>query len=224
MIARNEESAENARPIGIALLHFDPLITYNPQQKRFERDGVPVTSEELRTLIDRLTLQTQREARRLSERLERGEITRDAWLVAMATLLRASHVVAASVGSGGYNRVTEERWRKVEKKVTWQGGFLPRFGAAIVAGTIIGTIAARASRYASAVYISFASAFQAVQTENSKENSSPKVRLITNSAEGCAECADDEAEGWMDLEDMKEIGDRICGDFCRCFLEFSDVE
>lgn len=202
------------------------MITYNPQQKRFERDGVPVTSEELRTLIDRLTLQTKREARRLSERLERGEITRDAWLVAMATLLRAAHVVAASVGSGGYNRVTEERWRKVEKKVTWQGGYLFKFGAAIAVASVVGTVAARAAKYASAVFVTFSNAFQEAQTagKDEKENSSPKVRLITNSAEGCAECADDEAEGWMDLEDMKEIGDRICGDFCRCFLEFSDVE
>ena len=196
-------------------------VTYNPQKKQFERDGVPVTSEELRTLIDRLTLQTKREARRLSERLERGEITRDAWLVAMATLLRASHVVAASVGSGGYNRVTEERWRKVEKKVTWQGGFLSRFGVAIAAATVIGSIAARAARYASAVYVTFATAFQEAQTEGANEKEM-LCRLVQNSKEGCPECNADAAAGWMPVSEMGEIGSRECGDYCLCEIEFED--
>lgn len=197
------------------------MITYNPQQKRFERDGVPVTSEELRTLIDRLTLQTQRKARRLSERLERGEITRDAWLVAMATLLRASHVVAASVGSGGYNRVTEERWRKVEKKVTWQGQFLTAFGIAIAAGAVVGSIASRAAKYASAVFITFSNALQEAQTEGANEKEM-LCRLVQNSKEGCPECNADAAAGWMPVSEMGEIGSRECGDFCLCEIEFED--
>ena len=47
-------------------------------------------------------------------------------------------------------------------------------------------------------------------------------RLITNSQEGCQECADDEAAGWVDVNDMKEIGTRECGDFCKCDIEFED--
>lgn len=196
-------------------------VTYNPQKKQFERDGVPVTSEELRTLIDRLTLQTKREARRLSERLERGEITRDAWLVAMATLLRASHVVAASVGSGGYNRVTEERWRKVEQKFIWQAGYLQKFSAMIAAGTLIDAIASRSVKYASAVFITFSNAWKEEQTLG-RDEKEMLCRLVQNSKEGCPECNADAAAGWMPVSEMGEIGSRECGDFCLCEIEFED--
>ncbi len=196
-------------------------ITYNPQQKRFERDGVPVSNEELRTLIDRLTLQTKREARRLSDRLERGEITRDAWLVAMATLLRASHVVAASVGSGGYNRVTEERWRKVEKKVTWQFGFLGKFSAAIAAGTVIGAISSRAVKYASAVFVTFSNAFQEAQTEGKDEKEMLCLREL-HAQESCPECEAYADMGWIPVSEQPEIGSLQCSDYCKCTIIFQD--
>lgn len=139
----------------------------------------------------------------------------------MATLLRASHVVAASVGSGGYNRVTEERWRKVEKKVTWQGGYLFKFGAAIAVASVVGTVAARAAKYASAVFVTFSNAFQEAQTAG-KDEKEMLCRLVQNSKEGCPECNADAAAGWMPVSEMGEIGSRECGDFCLCEIEFED--
>lgn len=197
------------------------MITYNQQTRRFERDGVPVTDEELRQLIDKLTLQTQREARRLSGRLERGEIDREQWLVAMLALLKAAHVVAVSVGSGGIAQVSDQRWKKAENKVRWQSAFLTRFGAAIAAGSFVGSIASRAAKYASAIYTTYANAFQESQTAG-KDEQEMRCRLVQNSQEGCSECAADASAGWMPVSEMGEIGSRICGDYCKCDIEFED--
>lgn len=48
------------------------------------------------------------------------------------------------------------------------------------------------------------------------------ARLITNSQESCPDCAADEADGWVPIEEMKEIGSRECQWFCKCDIEFSD--
>lgn len=137
----------------------------------------------------------------------------------MLSLLTSAHIIAASVGKGGRDNVTD--WSKVEKKIDWQAGFLGAFGAAVVAGSISSARAAqRAASYADAAYVTFSNADQERQADGRSEG--VMVRLITNSAEGCSECADDEAAGWMPVDDMGEIGTRICGDWCRCVLEFSN--
>jgi len=198
-------------------------IRYNETKKRFERDGVAISPVELRELIDKLTLATKRDARRLSARLERGEITQAAWAAGMLALLRAAHVVAASVGGGGLSQVTDSRWQKVEKKVSWQKRYLDKFGAAIVAGTVlttVGAIASRAAKYASAVYVTFANALREEQTAGVEKEM--QCRLVQNSKEGCPECSADASEGWMPVSEMGEIGSRECGDYCLCEIEFED--
>jgi hypothetical protein len=81
----------------------------------------------------------------------------------------------------------------------------------------------RARSYASSIYVSFSRTFQKSQREFVEGGKNPeRCRLVTNSEEGCVECAADEAEGWMSIDDMGEIGSRICGDFCKCDIIFED--
>jgi hypothetical protein len=111
-------------------------------------------------------------------------------------------------------------------KIKWQYQYLAKFTRKLEQGRIskIAT-ASRARSYASSVFVSFSNMFQKAQTEFVQDGKNPaRVRLVTNSQEGCTECAADEAEGWMSVDDMKEIGTRICGDFCRCDLIFEDEE
>lgn len=180
---------------------------------------------EILALIEKLTTASKREARRISAKLENGTIDVDEWKAAILALLVSSHIIAASVGRGGRSAMTSSDWQKVSDKVAWQESYLTQLREKIVAGGVIvaaGVIAARAVKYFDAPYISFSSAFREKEIEST--GGKVMVRLITNSVEGCSECADDEAEGWMDLEDCKELGDRICGDWCKCFLEFSSNE
>ena len=222
-------------------------MQYNEQTKQFEDDnGNAVEIAAVIALIDKLKTVGKRDAKRLAARLEKGEITAKQFEAAMLELLIASHIVAASVGRGGIDRMDAEDWAKVERKVEWQEGYLSKWTKKIIKGVVAVTaigIASRAFRYLSSPFISFSSAFRTAQIE--PVLSGPGVagrttppdnggniprgvkiptlaRLIQNSKEGCDECNADAAEGWMPVEDMGEIGSRICQDFCLCSIEFSE--
>lgn len=192
-------------------------------------EGRPVSHSETRTQIDKLIDFVEKEAARIAERYwtSKNIVTFE---IEMRELLKAAHIVAASVGRGGRSRMTAADWGRVGQKIKWQYDFLAKFARKIATGKIMRIAStARARSYASAIYISYAKTFKESQTEGSGGNGNRPngqaemlCRLITNSVEGCSECAADEDEGWIPVSEMKELGDRICGDFCRCVIEFED--
>lgn len=199
---------------------------YNPKTKRFIKNGKAVSHLEVRNKIDKLTEFVGKEAARIAKKYQAGSITLTGFEKEMQALLKSGHIIAASVGKGGRARMTQADWGRVGAKIKWQNGYLSKFARKIARGSIseIAT-PSRAKSYASSIYISFANTFQESQTEFVAEGKNPaQVRLITNSKEGCEECAADEAEGWMSVDDMKALGTRICGDFCKCDLEFKEDE
>lgn len=197
---------------------------YDPKQKAFIRDGRKVSRLAVRAEIDKLTEHVAKEAARLAKSYSSGGLTLTQFETSMRELLKSAHIIAASVGKGGRIRMTQADWGRVGAKIKWQNGYLSKFARKIGKGSISEIASAsRARSYASSIYISFAGTYRESQTEFVEGGKNPAlVRLITNSEEGCQECADDEAEGWMSVDDMKELGTRICGDFCKCDLEFQD--
>ncbi len=197
---------------------------YNPKTKRFIKNGKTVSHLEVRAKIDKLTEHVAKESAGIARRFKDGNISLLEFELHMRDLLKSAHIIAASVGKGGRARMTQIDWGRVGAKIKWQNGYLSKFAKKIGRGRIseIAT-ASRAKSYASSIYISFANTFHESQTEFVKEGKNPaQVRLVTNSKEGCEECAADEAEGWMSVDDMKLLGTRICGDFCKCDLEFKE--
>lgn len=198
-------------------------IRFNTKTKRYERNGEALPPSYVRERIDALTAKVQRQARRLSQKLINGELTPEQWQAAMSELLSAAHLASAAVGKGGMRRLKTKDIVRVERKLTWQLKFLDKFRKAITSGkfaTNPARIVSRAASYASAVYVTFATT--KFDTEKSKADSEMKCRLVINSEEGCEECASDADNGWVPVSEMDEIGTRICGDFCRCTLEFED--
>lgn len=194
------------------------MITYNPKTKRYEDDGNPIEQAAIIALIHKLTDRAKVEAKRLTARLQDGSLSREQWQEAMQSLLTSAHIIAASVGKGGRDNVTD--WSKVEKKIDWQAGFLGAFGAAVVAGSVSAARAAqRAASYADAAYVTFSNADVERKAGGEREM---LCRLVQNSQEGCSECQSDAAEGWMPVSEMGELGTRECGDWCKCYIEFED--
>lgn len=186
-------------------------ITYNESARQYERDGVVITAVILRELIDKLTTYARLRARRLGARLEAGEISPGQFAEAMTELLTSAHVIAEVVS--GRNDL-----EKVKAKVSWQKRYLSKFVASVAAGTVISGIAARAGSYISAIYTTFANGRFDERQQVEREM---QVMLVQTSEEGCSECNADSDE-WVPVSAMGEIGSRICGDFCRCFLVFED--
>lgn len=193
---------------------------YIVKTKRFKG----VSHLTVRGEIDRLTEHVAKEAARLAASYKSKSLSLIEFETGMRELLKSAHIIAASVGKGGRARMTQTDWGRVGAKIKWQNGYLSKFARKIERGAVsdIATVS-RARSYASSIYMSYARTYRESQTEFVQEGKNPAlVRLVTNSQEGCQECADDEARGWVSVDDMGELGTRLCGDFCKCDLEFQD--
>jgi hypothetical protein len=197
---------------------------YDLQLKRFRTKGRTVSRLKVRSEINKLTQHVGKESAKIAKELQSKSISVAEFEIRMRELLKSAHIVSASVGKGGRALMTQADWGRVGAKIKWQYGYLNKFARKIAQGSIseVATIA-RARSYSSSVFVSFYSTFKDAQTTFVEDGKNPEqCRLVTNSEEGCVECAADEAEGWMSIDDMGEIGSRICGDFCRCDIIFSD--
>jgi hypothetical protein len=197
----------------------------------FTESGRRRTRAEVRGFIDQLTDKVKRQAKRLAVMAHNGTITQAEFEASMRTLLRSGHVIAASVGRGGRVRMTAKDWGRVGAKIKWQYKFLAKFARKIGTDAISGAASSnRVQLYADALHISYYRAFYSEMAESPKDKPIGKdgkelmVKLMQNSKEGCEDCEADAAMGWMRLDEMGLLGTRICGDFCKCDLVFSDDE
>ncbi len=200
------------------------------KQKRAYFDGTEYVSRvALRELIDKLLDHTKREATRIAQRFDAGDITAAEFELLMRELLRDAHVVSGTVGRGGRERMSFSDWGKIGNKIRSQYEYLAKFRAKLERGALSkAATVSRARSYIGAVYTSFADGVATAYEEAKASGFVPKgdmVRLVQNSKEGCEECNNDAAEGWIPEADMSPLFTRICGDYCLCELEWkSDVE
>lgn len=195
-------------------------MNYNAQTNQYtDDDGNIVELAALLLLIERLTNATKRQAKLLASKLADGAITLEQWQASMISLLKSAHIAAAATGRGGLDRLTADDWGRIEKKVTWQASYLPRFGAAIVAGAVIGAVLLRrAGSYGDPAYISFQSAFKEATISDGDEW---YVENELNANESCEDCVALADLGFVPVDEMPEIGeDRACGNFCKCTFNF----
>lgn len=199
---------------------------YHVKQKAFYKNGRKVSRTAVRNEINKLIDHVGKESAKLAGKLRDGSINIAEFELQMRELLKSGHIIAASVGKGGRARMLLSDWGRVGAKIRWQNGYLSRFARKLARqGVSEAQTASRAKSYASSIYVSFSRTFQKSQREFVEGGKNPALcRLVTNSEEGCVECAADEAEGWMSVDDLAPIGDRLCGDFCKCIIEFSDDE
>jgi len=198
---------------------------YDIKAKQFAGER-RITRREVRAEIDKLLEAVEKRSASLGKSLSADAISLAEFQSEMQDLLRSAHIIASSVGRGGRDLMTLSDWGKVGAKIAWQNRYLEKFARKIERGTLSeASIANRAKSYSSAIFVSFSDTYQKAQTEFVEDGKNPILaRLVQNSREGCEECSADAAEGWMSVDDMKEIGTRICGDFCLCDIEFSDEE
>lgn len=199
-----------------------PPYDYDPQKRKFRDDSGYVSHLETRAKIDKLTEFIKKESARYAKQFNDGKMSADEFHFAMRELLKAGHIVSSSVGRGGRERMSPGDWLRVARKVKWQNGYLEKFARKLKTGTPI-NVRARAAAYVNSIFISYAESFHIAQSENPDggKRDGIMVRLVQNSQEGCVECSADAALGWQPIDEVAEIGDRICGEWCKCDLEFS---
>lgn len=197
--------------------------TYDPDRKQFKQGGKVISRAATRAKIDKLTAHISKEAAKIGDRYSKGRIGIAGFESEMRTLLKSAHIISASVGRGGRDRMTQSDWAKVGNRLKKEYSYLSLFSRKLQRGTLSKAYTAnRAKLYASSVVMSYHETVHKEATQNSV--SDVKVRLVQNSKEGCVECNADAARGWVNVEDLDEIGTRICQNFCLCEILFSDLE
>jgi hypothetical protein len=197
---------------------------YNAKTNQFTTArGRRIPVAEVRAAVDELVALVGERAADLGERYAAGKISIYDFHIEMRELLKAAHVVAASVGKGGYRRMTQADWGRVGAKLKSEYGYLAKLVRKIERGTLAKAHSAyRARKYAAGVVMSYHRTMRKERMRTPPDENRPQVRLVTHSKEGCSECAADESRGWVDPADMSELGTRICGNYCLCDLVFSD--
>lgn len=202
-------------------------IKFNSTIRRYiDASGRAIPRPRVRDEIRKLQDHVAKESTKLSRLLQKGKISSAEFQSRSAALLKHGHIVAATIGRGGRDRMTQSDWGRVGAKIAWQNKYLAKFVRRIVAGTLSPKQTEyRSSLYASALWTTFNQAEMRTLSGAPPAGLNPeRCRLQTNSQEGCEECAADEALGWMSVDDMGEIGTRICGDFCKCDIIFENDE
>lgn len=188
------------------------------------RSGTPVSRLAVRDEIDKLTNHVALEASFLAQSFQAGKLNIGQFEKQTSELLKAGHITAASIGKGGIGRMTQKDWETVGAKIAWQNDYLSKFAKKVGAGTLSPKMTAyRATLYADSLFTSFSTTYFNEGKASVPEGDHPeRCKLVTNSLEGCKECAADAAQGWVNIKDMKPIGTRICGDFCKCDIIFEN--
>jgi hypothetical protein len=200
---------------------------YSLDKRQYRNANGYISRRATKLAVDKLTKHVTRESARIAKRFEDGGSAEE-FNEAMRELLRSAHIVSASVGRGGRQQMTAGDWGRVGRKIKWQYGFLDRLTAKLERGKI--NTAYRAKQYATAIYISYADSVMTAQKEfiEGGGDANPKNEMMCyleqNSEEGCEECTADAEAGSMPVSEMGELGSRICGDYCKCYIVFEDED
>lgn len=202
--------------------------TYNTATRQYVTPSGPRSRREVRGLLEKLLDHTKEQAKGLTGRYDDGEISISEFEAGMRNLLKSSHLVSASIGRGGRERMTAKDWGRVGNKIRWQFGYLSKFARRLANGMSKSMSESRAASYSAAIYTSYADSVAETRSEwkdaGYNQGKEPQVRLVQSSKEGCDECNNDAAEGWMDESALNPLFSRICGDFCLCEIEWQDDE
>lgn len=194
----------------------EPAYTFDVSLGRYRDDaGHFVAQTVLDTAAAGLQAQTRDEVAVLTQRLTAGTLTPARWEAAMATTLREAHLTATALAGGGWARMPDYQDALVDRltgEFTALAGFrqaLPDLSDA--------QIAVRADMYAQGVW----STYQRTLGLLADDTGMDEERNVTDpAAESCAECDGLEADGWVDLDTLPEVGDRTCMSNCRCTIEY----
>lgn len=175
------------------------------------RDVASALNEYLRVGTDRISS--------ISERLINRNITLADWIMEMQKEIKRSHLVAAALGKGGWDRLTAADFGRVGASIRDQYRFLRQFVEQIQVGQqkLNGRLIWR-----SQLYVRSARAFH-TEFERKQVSSAgySEERRILGQAEHCEDCIEYASRGWVPLGTLPEIGIASkCRQNCHCHFEY----
>lgn len=174
----------------------------------------------IRREIDKLSIHAKERILLLTAQLRSKKITVALWAKEMKKIVKNSHLVAMIAGVGGFKKVKEKDVKAARKKIKSEIGYLENLTKKVKTGAVaLIKLKSRAVLYVSGILTTF---YKAVIGNRPSDT---LVRRIRNARESCRECIawDHHNKGWIPIGEMAEIGSLICGNHCKCHLEFKSI-
>lgn len=201
------------------------FVQWDASTGRFIYRGQFVTAATVRKFLLRIQDRMAARIAALTTRLEKGEITIDDWQAQFEDTIASSHVLAAAFAVGGI--ATAVRAPFVQSQITEQWGFARAFVRDVERKRqplTFARIKSRAKSYIQAAHITFANVeLELVKLTGVKT----MARNVLRPAEHCEGrvgnvigCIDVTSLGWIPVEEITPVGQRLCSIYCRCFLEY----
>lgn len=199
------------------------VVRFDAAKGRFYYNGKSVSVTQIRKYLARIETRQARKLARLTEQLEKDEITIGEWKRQFDRSITTSHVLAGALALGGI--AVAVRNAAIQEQIAEQLAFADVFAENIRSGKA-GSLAKRKSRarsYVRAVHGTFvnieleARRLMGVQTECRNRL---RVAEHCNTGKQRIGCVELTRKGWMPLDEMVPIGGRQCGPWCKCWIEY----
>lgn len=201
-----------------------PLYTWDLRLQRYrsKRTGRLIPQTAVRHALDAALENERRRARSLADQLRRGQITSQEWHLRMRETVKATQLFSAAAGKGGWGQLTPADYGLTGAGVREQYGYLDQFATQVRAGLPLdGRFLARAESYA----LAGRRTFNEVERDVRLAAGATEVRSVLHPADHCegpGSCVEQRDLDWQPAASglITAPGTRLCGNRCRCTLEY----
>lgn len=194
-------------------------LTWDKARKQYRYpNGKYVSVKLVRDTIDVFVQKIAARLERATQDLLLQRIDVATWQVRSKNILKAAFIDADALAKGGIRNFEAHDWTRLANRNRKQFKYLDKFARAVKKGKLSEKqIIARAKSYAAAVRTNYEQARQGVWSQDYTYS-----KRVLHAMESCSECRAWADKGFVASGVQPVIGTLICGQFCRCTLEFSD--
>jgi len=194
--------------------------SYSPVSGRYRGlNGRFLSESAVEALVDGRISRLNRNLRRFTNMLSRGDITLSQWQESVREALKLSHAQVAIIGSGGRDSMGPAEWGKIGQRLRAEYRYLESFARDLLAGSVSTPMAlARISMYGESVRGSY---WEAVGIRQERQGYSLMRRILDSQAKHCQDCLDYAARGVVPMGSLPMPGQRCaCRSNCKCRVKY----
>lgn len=202
-----------------------PQYRYNERAGRYvNARGRFVAGSQVTAALGDVIASAAGDMRAASVALQTGQLSLAQWQLAMEASIKNMHLASAALAKGGWNQLTQADFGRVGSIVKREYGYLRAFAQEIASGKqkLDGRFMQRSQEYMRAGKTTY----NEILKREREKRGELYVRNIRHARDSCGGCLEQEALGWVSVNDPRLLppGRRTCRGFCKCEWTFGTAE
>jgi hypothetical protein len=200
-------------------------ITFDAARQRYVANGKTVAPRAVRTLIESDLSGSRQRMQAIGRQFQAGELTTLQFRKQIGEQIASIHTAHYAAGAGGWDNMTPQKWGAVGQRVKVQRQFLNGLIKRCEDPDYLKSdqMIRHLGQYADAGV----GVFEAARRDSMVGAGYTECRNIEDAeahhcrtSNGVESCPQQTAKGWVSVEAMVAVGERACGQACRCELEY----